>query len=492
METSSRVFTFLFLTFLLSAVVAPTASLAVLLSIGKQCQSNADCRSGQCEDSTMLGGNGKKIAYCVCGELDLENVPTPFFDSDAKSCAVEYDGDASKRKDWICKDGANTTWDLNYCVKKATLASDPKGAVRFPIPSQNLDDKFFSSLVDIALDPTAYMQASELNTIIKQPQLEIRIPGLTFTDPSNIVAGKDIKGEYLYFPYLGEYITQVYQYAIVLAGILAMIVIILSGIQWIVSGGSSEIAGAAKKRIGGGIIGLLIAVGSYTLLYTINPELVSFRGLQVQFVENKPFVYEDGGDTDIIVPEAQATQQEAELQAYEFYCPKTGGTAEIPKIIDSMKNHVAYRWGGKLGTKAPYPEVRFAQYGSYCPAGNLCLDCSGFVNYVYRCAGIDRFKGGTKSIFSNTTPQPVKGHIDFEKNTVDGKKLQAGDLLGWVESDNDGKAGHVIMYVGNGMIAESKGGEKGRQPGANPTIRPFTLFTKYFPHDQFRINRVAD
>jgi len=136
----------------------------------------------------------------------------------------------------------------------------------------------------------------ELKNIIKTPQLTIDIPGLNFSTANDIVdntasgplpGGKT--GEFLVIPFLGQYISVVYKYAVVIAGILAVLVIIVSGLQWTASAGSSEIVGSAKTRILNAVFGLIIAVGSYTILYVINPTLVSFENLKVFNIESVDF-----------------------------------------------------------------------------------------------------------------------------------------------------------------------------------------------------------
>jgi len=68
-----------------------------------------------------------------------------------------------------------------------------------------------------------------------------------------------------------------YKYGIGVAGILGTVMIIFGGFQWATSGGNSAIIGSAKKKITGSIIGMLLAVISYTILNTINPALVNLR-----------------------------------------------------------------------------------------------------------------------------------------------------------------------------------------------------------------------
>lgn len=89
------------------------------------------------------------------------------------------------------------------------------------------------------------------------------------------------------FSNIGEFISDMFQYSIIVAGILAVIMIIIAGFQWTMSGGSPERIGSAKKRIGGAVIGLVIAVLSFTILNTINPNLVNIRLPQTWMVNTQ-------------------------------------------------------------------------------------------------------------------------------------------------------------------------------------------------------------
>jgi hypothetical protein len=79
------------------------------------------------------------------------------------------------------------------------------------------------------------------------------------------------------FANIADFIQYIYKYSFIVAAVLATIMVILSGIQWIVSGGDSSKIQSAKKRIGGSIIGVLILATSYVILQTINPALVNLR-----------------------------------------------------------------------------------------------------------------------------------------------------------------------------------------------------------------------
>lgn len=300
--------------------------------------------------------------------------------------------------------------------------------------------------------PTLLGIAADLQ--LKKPIFEVRIPGLKFTD-----IGKAIDDEgYLHIPYLGEFISLIYKLAMGLGSIVAVVMMITQGVKIIVSEGG-ELQTEAYHRIGQIVIGLIILWGSYAILYTINPELVQFRILKVQYIQ--PIAYEYGGDSE-------AGLNIKNLPP-EFFCPKSGGVSNIEKIVSTALGKVSYRFGGK-GGPPPYGEIapEFKQYNNSCWANNICLDCSGFINFVYYCAGIPTIGGGTKTIF--TGAEAITSSFDPASPFVNGKALLPGDLIGWKEGDGGKQVGHVLMYLGNGKVVESHGGKPGRQAGANPRI----------------------
>ncbi len=72
-----------------------------------------------------------------------------------------------------------------------------------------------------------------------------------------------------------EYVLLLYKYLIYLSGIVAVIMIMIAGFQWVSAGGNSSKIGEAKSRITSALIGLFLVFGVYIILYTINPVLVN-------------------------------------------------------------------------------------------------------------------------------------------------------------------------------------------------------------------------
>lgn len=318
-----------------------------------------------------------------------------------------------------------------------------------------------ASLFLLAPPPLAHATGAPFEFRQVKPDLQIEIPNLRFSDVR--VNRTDGRTDVVSIPWIGEYIAAIYRWAVPVGAILATIVIMAAGVVWLTSGGAQRLS-TARDWITNAVIGLLLVVGSYVVLNIVNPDLVRLRALEVQIV--KPIEFEPSGDTD--APISFTPQDAATLG---FHCPRSGGVAEIPKVINSMRGKVAYRFGGK-GRPPPYSETpggSFLEFNTNCPAGNMCLDCSGFINYVLTCAGAPAPGGGTGSIFSGA--EAIRD-IDLKNNRVNDVALKPGDLLGWKTNEGGHAIGHVIMYIGGGQVAESKGGRAGRQPNANPVIRP--------------------
>ena len=168
---------------------------------------------------------------------------------------------------------ANQGYGLNVPVPQVTdVPGNPMGG--------------FSALGDIgsAYDTTP-LSNEELIKFMQLPYPKIRIPGLSFT-PLNV---EDITTDpdgtkRLSIPFIGEYLAAMYKYLIVIMGIFGVSRLILAGFLWALPSADSAPKEQAKKMITGAVGGIVLAVGSYTILYTVNPNLVTFKNLDLSIV----------------------------------------------------------------------------------------------------------------------------------------------------------------------------------------------------------------
>ncbi len=89
------------------------------------------------------------------------------------------------------------------------------------------------------------------------------------------------------FENIAEFVAFSYRYAMIIATILAVVMIIIAGIMWTISRGDQEIITKARKKISSALLGLFLLSISYTILYLINPNLVQLRLPQVWLINQQ-------------------------------------------------------------------------------------------------------------------------------------------------------------------------------------------------------------
>src|SRR3989339_1465124 len=85
---------------------------------------------------------------------------------------------------------------------------------------------------------------------------------------------------------IGDYIKNIYPYALSGVGILATVVMMFGGFIWITAGGNASRVGEAKAWIGAALSGLVLALLSYMVLNAINPALINFRISTIEPIES--------------------------------------------------------------------------------------------------------------------------------------------------------------------------------------------------------------
>lgn len=249
---------------------------------------------------------------------------------------------------------------------------------------------------------------------------------------------------------LGRYLNIMIKLIIGIATVLAMVMIVLGGMEYMTSEliSSKE---AGKEKIKNAIIGLLIALGAWLILNTINPTL-----LNVCLGDIPKVNLEVGGDSDAPIGNTASLPS-------DIVCG--GGQNNINNIANSFAGNMTYKFGAK---------------GTAGPNGTINLDCSGFANYVLKCAGMSFTNGGTASIFSGA--QQISSVSGYK---VNGVELKKGDLVGWKPGDNSrySRYGHVFVYIGNGMFADSHGGSS-----AGNALGIFSI-SKYYPKYKLFVKR---
>ncbi|MCF7906747.1 pilin [Patescibacteria group bacterium] len=114
--------------------------------------------------------------------------------------------------------------------------------------------------------------------------------GTTFTPQTGIPGSEFEAGQVLGITGRSfiDYLVAFYQWAVGAIAILAVVMIMVAGFQWMAAAGNAALIGKAKNRISNSLVGLLLAVGAYSLLNFINPSLVNLRTLDLEPIEYLP------------------------------------------------------------------------------------------------------------------------------------------------------------------------------------------------------------
>lgn len=96
---------------------------------------------------------------------------------------------------------------------------------------------------------------------------------------------------------IGVYLANLYQFALQIIGLVALLMMTIGGVQWLMANGNASKISGAKETILGALTGLLLALGTWTILNLINPNLVNVGVMKVGTIEKdknfKPIVFGD-------------------------------------------------------------------------------------------------------------------------------------------------------------------------------------------------------
>ncbi|MBF8280720.1 MAG: VanY protein [Candidatus Magasanikbacteria bacterium] len=241
--------------------------------------------------------------------------------------------------------------------------------------------KFVATTASTEPPPVLPFPAPKLEIPIPDLHFEAQVAPQDFTDAS----GKTYK---VYpIPFIGQYVSGFIKYGLGFAGLLAALMIIISGLQWATAAGGSEAINSAKKRIANAVLGLLLLFGFYTVLYVINPDLVNFKpiGVRVAAQETLPPVELD----DLVHPEEDAQQPTASVPkapAGTLPCD-TAGTTDSNFVNIAKANFAGVKAVVAVGRQ---PFVSPATAEALKKAGQIA-DSKGYYIHIHdACRSLER------------------------------------------------------------------------------------------------------
>ena len=122
------------------------------------------------------------------------------------------------------------------------------------------------------------------------PRLSATPPGLQF-DPVVRSGGR------LTSAHVGQYVATMYRYAVGIVAIVAIVMTVYGGFRYLIGASMGDIA-AGKKIIQDAIAGLMIALGAYLILQTVNPMITWFAPVSLKIVAPESAEEEMNNDSD--------------------------------------------------------------------------------------------------------------------------------------------------------------------------------------------------
>ena len=89
---------------------------------------------------------------------------------------------------------------------------------------------------------------------------------------------------------LGDYIVQAYNYAFIIIGMLAIIMIMIGGVQYLMARGGPGV-NQAKSRIGNAVLGVILLLAAYLILNTVNPAILKLSLPRVPMIKQEKITF---------------------------------------------------------------------------------------------------------------------------------------------------------------------------------------------------------
>src|SRR3989338_2415016 len=140
---------------------------------------------------------------------------------------------------------------------------------------------------------------------------------------------------------LGKYLNAMIKLFIGICAVLAVIMIVLGGIEYM----TSELPGnkeSGKKKITQAIFGLLLALGAWLILYTINPDLLKTDLSSLAIVEVEVELAED----NILATDSNPPCVEADMTSITLF--GKSGVKVNKKVVNTLRN-IEAAWVAKGG-----------------------------------------------------------------------------------------------------------------------------------------------
>jgi hypothetical protein len=162
------------------------------------------------------------------------------------------------------------------------------------------------------------------------------------------------------------YIARLYQFGLMIAGLTALLFLIIGAVRYTLSAGNFASKDDAKDQMLQAILGLALLMGAYLILYTINPNLVNLTNPAMEKIDLDTLA----PPTGIYIDDEQKKADEQTLK-------------DMPGCIESMSGSYGFDDFITLDVKSDSGTVSKSITGS---ATRVCIECaSGYILEAGKC-----------------------------------------------------------------------------------------------------------
>jgi hypothetical protein len=167
------------------------------------------------------------------------------------------------------------------------------------------------------------------------------------------------------FNSIGDYISAVYQMLVPFMAIVAVVMIMIGGLQYILARGNPKAITQAKERITKAVIGFVLLLSAYALANLLDPSLTHLRQLRIPLIK------------EVVLLDANSTCEYLssvgfgidDLEKADFKSKECGNTGEVTSTEFVTGNVIAGQW--EKGDPCQY---------SQCSGGGACQAGSAYVS----------------------------------------------------------------------------------------------------------------
>ncbi len=243
---------------------------------------------------------------------------------------------------------------------------------------------------------------------------------------------------------LANYISELYSFIVGSIGIFAAVMIMFNGLRWVSAAGNASRIAEAKDGIVSALIGLFLALISYTILIQINPYLVSIP-------EICPTGIEFAGDFNTSGWESCPSATDSECNGVD-YCQFDGGCT-CDNVGTTEDSYVCRPIGTDTITNG-YRCKEDANCKGYADSTLLCVGSNTAGSEPGICAeqGVNR---------TCTTDDDCTAPLTCEDSTTSGSKqcLSATGRANYLTCDNDTQCESGVCNESESLCSPGDGSE---------------------------------